>query len=185
MTTRQPLPLVLASASPRRADLLREAGIEFERRPSDIDESRLPDEEPERYVVRLAAAKARAGWRRGTLALGADTVVVLDGTVFCKPRDAAEAKRMLASLSGRWHRVLTGVAVHDGRLTRTACEETRVELRNLSPREIDTYVRSGEPLDKAGAYAIQGGAGIFVARIEGSRSNVVGLPLERVAAMIG
>lgn len=178
------VPLILASASPRRSALLLGAGIEFERCPADIDESRLPEEVPDDYVVRLARAKARAAWRAGTRSLGADTVVVLDSAVLGKPRDAPEAERMLASLSGRSHRVLTGVALFDGTTVETHCEVTEVQFRKLTATEIASYVATGEPLDKAGAYAIQGGAAKFVERIDGSYSNVVGLPIEAVKSML-
>ena len=181
---RTALPLVLASASPRRVDILREAAYEFRQSPADIDESRLPGEAPERYVLRLAAAKARAVWRAGTMTLGADTIVVVGDEVLGKPRDRAHARRMLRCLSASFHFVMTGVAVFDGRRSRTRCETTRVWFRDLSEREIGDYVATGEPLDKAGAYAIQGGAAGFVERIEGSYRNVVGLPLEAVATML-
>ena len=177
-------PLILASASPRRSALLLEAGIEFERCPADIDESRLSGEAPDHYVTRLARAKARAVWRDGTRSLGADTVVVLGSDVLGKPRDPPEAERMLASLSGRSHRVLTGVALFDGATAETHCEATEVRFRELAASEIASYVATGEPMDKAGGYGIQGGAAGFVERIDGSHSNVVGLPIEAVKSML-
>ena len=179
------LPLVLASASPRRVRLLRAAGLEFEQRPAHIDESARVGESAEQYVQRLAEDKARAVWRMGCRTLGADTVVVLGGRVLCKPRDASHARKMLRSLSGRSHRVLTGVTVFDGEDVRTDFDETRVRFRPLKDPEITEYVATGEPLDKAGGYGIQGGAASFVESIEGSRSNVVGLPLELVARLLG
>lgn len=178
------VPLILASASPRRSALLLKAGIEFERCPADIDESRLSDEAPEQYVTRLARAKARAVWREGTRSLGADTVVVVGTDVLGKPRDPPEAERMLASLSGRAHRVLTGVALYDGATAETHCESTEVRFRELAASEIASYVATGESLDKAGAYGIQSVGAGFVERIDGSYSNVVGLPIEVVMALL-
>ena len=177
-------PLILASASPRRSALLLAAGIEFERCPANIDESRLSGEAPDRYVTRLARAKARAVWRDGTRSLGADTVVVLGSAVLGKPRDPPEAERMLASLSGRSHRVLTGVALFDGATAETHCESTEVHFRELAASEIASYVATGESMDKAGAYGIQGVAAGFVERIDGSHSNVVGLPIDAVKSML-
>ncbi len=176
--------LILASASPRRAELLRSSGIEFEQVPACVDEAILPGESASQYVVRLARAKASAVWRPGTRTLGADTIVVLDGDVLGKPRDARHAKQMLRRLSARSHRVLTGVAVFDGHACQTVCEETCVRFGALSDREIDDYVASGEPLDKAGAYGIQGAASSFVEGIAGSYSNVVGLPIDWVSRMV-
>lgn len=176
--------LILASESPRRVDLLRAAGIAFEQVPARIDEARLPGEPAVAYVVRLAQAKARAVWRHGTRTLGADTAVVLDGRVLGKPRDAVDAKRMLRSLAGRSHRVLTGVAVFDGSVCRSVCEATLVRLRPVAEWEIEAYVATGEPLDKAGAYGIQGGASPFVESVEGSYTNVVGLPVERLSQLL-
>ena len=181
---RASIPFILASASPRRAELLAKAGIEFDRCPADIDESMLSGESPHEYVRRLAETKARAAWRPGTRSLGADTIVVLGGNVLGKPRDELDAKRMLQRLSGQCHSVLTGVAVFGGEAVESTCEETRVWFRTLSDREINDYVARGEPLDKAGAYGIQGEAGRFVDRIDGSYSNVVGLPVEVAVAML-
>lgn len=184
--------LILASASPRRAELLRAAGIVFDVQVADVDESRLPDEPPDRYVARLAEAKARvvAAGRPGRVVLGADTVVVVDAQVLGKPANQADAARMLELLSGRTHLVLTGVCVVDtgppegGHYdVRVDVASTMVEFRALEPAEIAWYVASGEPVDKAGAYAIQGLASRFVTRIDGSYSNVVGLPVELVVRM--
>jgi septum formation protein len=181
-----PLPLLLASASPRRAELLRAAGIRFEVAPADVDERQRDGEDAEAYVRRLAAAKASrvAAAHPGRAVLGADTTVVVSGEVLGKPRDAEEAAAMLGRLSGRSHRVLTGVCLisPDGRVD-VAVATTTVEFRALSPADIDAYVASGEPMDKAGAYAIQGGAGTFVTRIEGDFDNVVGLPVALIQAM--
>ena len=178
-------PLLLASASPRRAELLRAAGFDFEVRAADVDESRRPGETPDAYVRRVAESKVQAITRGAPDAaiLGADTAVVIDGSVLGKPAGAFDAARMLRLLSGRTHEVLTGVCLSTapagaGRLTRVA--RTLVEFAPLSQREIDWYVGSGEPIDKAGAYAIQGLASRFVTRIEGSHSNVVGLPVALV-----
>ena len=170
---------VLASASPRRAELLRAAGFTFAVDPVDVDESILPDEAPEAHVRRLARQKAGAGALRhpGLPVLGADTVVVLDGRILGKPRGDAEAHGMLAALSGRVHQVFTGVAVaRDGRI-RDAVDVSAVTFGRLTDAEIADYVATGEPADKAGAYAIQGRASRYVERLEGSYSGVVGLPV--------
>ena len=172
--------LVLASASPRRRQILRSAGIPFIVRPADVIEAHLPGESPEAFVKRLAEAKARAVWRDGELVLGADTVVVIDKTILGKPADEDEARRMLRLLSGRTHRVLTGIALFNGTVARADIEETIVHFRDLDDLEISEYAASGEPLDKAGAYGIQGAASKFVPRIEGCYFNVVGLPISRV-----
>ncbi len=181
--------LILASASPRRGAILENAGIRFERRATEIDESPLPGESPEACVIRSAEEKAR-GASRGVageaIVVGADTLVVVDGKVMGKPADEEEARRMLRSLSGRTHRVITGVValrLPDGS-TRRAAETTNVTFAALTDREIDDYVATGEPMDKAGAYGIQERAGRFVARIEGCYFNVVGLPLARLYAML-
>ena len=171
-------PLILASASPRRADLLARAGIAFEQRPVDIDESMLQRELVEEYVQRLAEAKAKAAWEPGRRCLGADTAVTVRGEVLGKPHDAADAKRMLRKLSDRPHRVLTGAAVFDGSLRMASLVVTWVVFRALTENEIDEYVATGEPLDKAGAYGIQGGAGKFVEAVIGPYDNVVGLSVE-------
>jgi septum formation protein len=180
--------LYLASASPRRAELLKQVGLEFRVLPSRVEERRRPREAAAAYVKRLARDKAadvlerlcRRGLRSGRV-LGADTVVVLAGRVLEKPRDAAEARAMLARLSGHRHQVLTGVSLIDvgTRRTQSVVELTEVEFRRLAPVEIAAYVATGEPLDKAGAYGIQGAAAAFVRRIEGCYFNVVGLPLAR------
>lgn len=170
---------VLASASPRRAELLRAAGFEFIVDPVDVDESALPGEHAGDHVVRLARQKASAGARRhpGRAVLGADTVVVLEGRILGKPRDDDEARRMLAALSGRVHHVYTGVAVARNGELRDALDISAVSFGPLTTDEIADYVASGEPRDKAGAYAIQGRASRYVERLEGSYSGVVGLPV--------
>jgi septum formation protein len=183
--------LVLASASPRRADLLRAAGFTFDVRPADVDERRAPDEPPDVYVLRVAAAKADAVARSTTdVVLAADTTVAL-GTrhdtsriVLGKPADAAEAARMLRHLSGSVHEVLTGVVVTAGDRSIQFVDSTEVWFAPLSDEDIAWYVSSGEPMDKAGAYAIQGLASRFIPRISGSYSNVVGLPVARVSAAL-
>jgi septum formation protein len=172
--------LVLASASPRRREILAVAGIEFTVRPANLDESTRDGESPEAHVLRLAEAKARAVWREGETVLGADTVVAVDDQLLGKPADDNDAARMLDLISGRRHRVLTGVCFYDGDQAHTGIEETFVEFDQLSDQEIADYVATGEPADKAGAYAIQGGASKFVRRIEGCYFNVVGLPVARV-----
>jgi septum formation protein len=174
--------LVLASASPRRADLLRAAGFSFEIVPVAVDERFMDGEKPETAVARLAEAKALAGaqLQPGTLVLGADTSVVIGGQALGKPDDREDAKRMLTLLSGRSHDVLTGVcACADGKRL-VHVESTRVRMARLSEAEIDWYVSTGESADKAGAYAVQGRASRFVEAIEGSYSNVVGLPISSV-----
>ena len=178
--------LILASASPRRAELLRAAGIRFEILPTNIDETPVPGESPRAHVQRLAEEKARAACsqRPAAIALGADTVVVVDDRMLGKPRDEADAAAMLRLLSGRDHQVLTGVAVVTPAVARTAVDVTIVRFATLTEEEIEQYVLSREPMDKAGAYAIQGLASRFVERIEGSYSNVVGLPVALVYRLL-
>lgn len=173
-----PPPLVLASASPRRQALLAQLGLRFQVDPADVDESPEPRESPRTYVTRLAAQKAEAVAARhpGSLVLGADTTVALEEEVFGKPKDARDAKAMLLRLVGRTHRVLTAVATAG---TRRAIEvvETDVTFASVPEEALAFYAASGEPLDKAGAYALQGLGGFLVERIRGSHSNVIGLPL--------
>lgn len=179
--------LILASASPRRAEILSAAGIPFEARASKIDESRLPSESPEKMVERLACAKAEAVAREllqtdSVLVLGADTIVLANDEILGKPGNAATAREMLLKLRNREHLVITGFAllrVRDKQI-RIGHETTRVWFSNMSDAEIDSYVSTDEPLDKAGAYAIQGIAGRYIPRIEGCYFNVVGLPMARV-----
>jgi septum formation protein len=174
--------LILASASPRRAELLAAAGIDFDVIPADVDETVHAGETPEGYARRVSEAKARAVLARshGRPVLAADTVVVVDGHILGKPADDADARRMLRLLSGRVHDVLTAVTLDEA----TETETTAVELVPLSDEEIAWYVASGEPHDKAGAYGIQGLASRFVARIDGSYSNVVGLPIALVYKLL-
>jgi septum formation protein len=183
-----PLPrVVLASASPRRAELLTAAGLPFDVAPADVDESRWPGEAPESYCERVARAKALAVAARapGRVVLAADTIVVVDAEVFGKPVDGPDARRMLLALSGRIHEVLTAVAIAAAGGVRTVVERTTVEFVPLAEADIAWYVDTGEPMDKAGAYAIQGLASRFVARIQGSYSNVVGLPVATVYRLLG
>jgi septum formation protein len=173
--------VVLASASPRRLALLTGAGFDVVVRPAELDERSRPGEDPLDYVRRLARAKlAVAGAHPDEVAVAADTTVVLNGASLGKPRDGQDAARMLAHLAGQTHEVLTAVAVGSGERTVLDVVRTTVTFRFLSGGEIARYVETGEPLDKAGGYAIQGGAMCFVAHLEGSLTNVVGLPLETV-----
>jgi septum formation protein len=180
--------LILASASPRRAELLQAAGYEFEVVPADVDETPQDGEAPEAYTVRVARDKARtAKGRRGAqsvLVLAADTEVVVDGRILGKPVDQEDARRMLRLLSGRGHDVLTAVVLagHDTETAEVAA--TRVYFMPLTGHEIDWYVASGEPMGKAGGYAIQGRGARFIERIEGSWSSVVGLPVATVHRLL-
>jgi septum formation protein len=173
--------LVLASTSPRRAELLRAAGIPFSVHTAAVDESLRADESPEAYVTRLARAKAEAvGREPDALVLGADTTVVVDGVCLGKPADDDEARSMLRRLSGRTHGVLTGIALVHGAGLVVDRASTRVTFQRLEEDELAWYLATGEARDKAGAYGIQGAASRFVTGIEGSYSNVVGLPVELV-----
>jgi septum formation protein len=183
--------LILASASPRRRELLAQAGYRFEVQPSSIPESRRPGEDAIRFATRLAREKAEEVFARHQpsaapiMVLGADTVVVCDEEVMGKPADAADAARMLLLLSGRTHQVVTGVAVvWASGSAEVAAEMTHVTMRTLSPQEVAGYVAGGEPMDKAGAYAIQGYAGRWIPRIHGCYFNVVGLPLALVTSLL-
>ena len=205
--------LILASASPQRRELLAQAGFAFDVRAAEIDESVCAGEDPVAYVTRLAREKAQVIYEEltasipplrqkegarmghgvaeddGLVVLGADTTVVLDGAspageILGKPVDRADAVRMLTRLSGRTHRVITGVAVVSGGRVEVAAEVTAVRMREISDEEIAAYVETGEPMDKAGAYAIQGRAGKWIPRIEGCYFNVVGLPLALVSTML-
>jgi len=183
--------LYLASASPRRQELLRQLGIDFEVMPSDLLEVPLPDEAPAQYVVRVALEKARLVARRVNErrlpplpVLGADTEVVLDGEILGKPADAGHGQAMLKRLSGRTHEVLSAIALIADSCERTALARTRVTFAPLTDEEIAAYWASGEPADKAGGYAIQGRAAAFITHIEGSYSGVVGLPLHELATVL-
>jgi septum formation protein len=183
--------VILASSSPRRHELLARAGVGFEAVTPDVPEEPLRGEAPEAFARRLAIAKALAVARRvgrepRRVVLGADTIVVLDGEILGKPRDAHEARSHLRRLAGRRHRVLTAVAVIDSRslALRVALVESGVAMHEASDAEIAAYVASGEPLDKAGAYAAQGEGRRFVAKIDGSETNVIGLPLEEALGLL-
>lgn len=180
--------LVLASTSPRRSGLLEMLGFDFELRAPDVDERPLRNEPPRRYVRRLALAKARSISQQvpDAYVLGADTTVVIDGRILGKPRTARHASTMLGKLSGRWHDVISALALVRDRekLELVGVSTTRVRFRDLDRREIRWYVATGEPSDKAGAYAVQGCGGLFVERIEGSPSNVMGFPLETFYALL-
>lgn len=183
--------IYLASASPRRRELLRQLGIEFEAMPSNLLELRSPGEAPERYVVRVALDKARyvaalvrARGLTECPVLGADTEVVLDGDILGKPRDRSHGIEMLTRLASRTHEVLTGVAVLHAGAEYTALSRSRVTFGALSAAEIARYWESGEPKDKAGAYAVQGRAAAFIERIEGSYSGIMGLPLYELARLL-
>jgi septum formation protein len=177
--------LILASASPRRAEILRAVSWPFEVAAVDIDESKRADESPVAYVERLAREKAVAAASSfpGKLVLGADTIVLINERVLGKPADMDEARRMLRELSGKWHEVLTGVAlvrVGEKEQESVAHERTRVCFNHMSDEEIDWHVANGKPLDKAGAYAVQGHAALFIREIHGDYWNVVGLPVQLV-----
>jgi len=187
--------LILASASPRRRELLAQADFKFEVYPAHVPEDPLEGEEPIAYVSRLAREKAEVvfsalsaadGRREGEplVVLGADTTVTLDEHILGKPEDAADAARMLRLLSGRTHRVITGVALATAEGTEVAAESTTVRFAEMTDEEIAAYVATGEPMDKAGAYAIQGRAARWIPRIEGCYFNVVGLPLALVSRLL-
>ncbi len=175
--------IVLASQSPRRQDLLGQMGLEFTTRSPQIDEDAFQGRDARDLVQTLSREKARwvaAQLPGDPIVIGADTVVVRDGTILGKPKDPAEARAMLASLSGRTHQVYTGVTVCQGDKVVTQAEETQVTFRPLTQQEIACYVATGEPMDKAGAYGIQGLGGLLVAGIQGDYHNVVGLPVCRL-----
>lgn len=183
--------IYLASRSPRRGELLTQIGVTFDVLPSDVDESVLPDEAPEHYVMRLAREKAlvcvqrlAAQGRDDRPVLAADTTVCIDGMILGKPEDDADAAAMLRRMADRWHAVHTAVAVAHGGRVEVALSSTQVELAPLSEAEIAAYIGSGEPRDKAGSYGIQGLAGTFVRRIEGSYSGVMGLPIYETAQLL-
>lgn len=180
--------IILASASPRRRELLAQTGIKFRIVPSDFDEAAVAVAGPQTLAETLARGKAHdvADRLESGVVIGADTIVVRDGEVLGKPHDDADAARMLTRLSGGWHEVITGVAVVDAASGRVAAgaEVTRVKVRHLTPADVEAYVASGEPRDKAGAYAIQGLGSLFIERIDGDYANVVGLPIFRLAGLL-
>jgi len=192
--------IYLASRSPRRRELLKQIGVAFEvlvlrdhpGRNVDVDESQLPGENPDDYVRRVSRAKADAGWDkilqrrlRRFPVLAADTVVCVDDIILKKPPDPSHAAKMLRLLSGREHRVLTAVAIKLDERSELVLSETRVRFAELSQADIEVYVASGEPADKAGAYAIQGRAGAFITELHGSYSGVMGLPLYETLQLLG
>ncbi|HQZ95084.1 MAG TPA: Maf family protein [Pyrinomonadaceae bacterium] len=178
--------LILASGSPRRSEILTSVGWEFTKHVADIDETERVGELPADYVVRLAREKAKAVAVNypGSIVLGADTTVVIDGQIIGKPLDLDDAKRMLSMLSGHWHEVLTGVAVVDNGETRSGIQSTRVKFTAMSEAEITFLAEKGDPLDKAGAYAVQAQAALFIEGIEGDYWNVVGLPISLVYSLM-
>ena len=181
-----PMRVILASQSPRRRELLTLVGIPHEVRPADIDESALPGELPEPHATRLARAKAATLARQHTdaLVIAADTIVVIDGEILGKPRDRADASAMLGRLSGREHTVFTALAIARGAEVRSSVERVEVTFRALSPAEIEAYVATGEPMDKAGAYGIQGYGATVVERVDGDYFAVMGLPLVRLVRLL-
>lgn len=176
--------IILASTSPRRSELLKNIGVEFELATGNVLERPHPDEAPPDYITRVARAKVMAVARQheSGLIIGADTVVVLDGQLLGKPENEQDAERMLTRLSGRWHAVMTGVALYDVSSKREVADfdKTLVRFAQLTRKEIEWYIKTGEPMDKAGAYGIQGLGGLFVDEIAGNYYNVVGLPLPLV-----
>jgi septum formation protein len=177
--------IVLASASPRRREFLEKLGLVFETVSPSVDETLLPGENPQVYVERLARAKALAGVAEGAVSIGADTTVVAAGEVLGKPRDLTDTLRMLRLYSGDWHEVITAVCVASAAdVSEVVSVRTRVKFAAMSPGQLEWLARSGDGDDKAGAYAIQGLAGAFIERLEGSVSNVVGLPLAETLRML-
>ena len=178
--------LILASGSPRRAEILDSVGWNFTKHLHDIDESERGGESPEDYVVRLAREKAEAVAVNyaNEIVLGADTTVVVDGQMLAKPMDLEDAKRMLNLLAGNWHEVLTGIAIVQTGETRSDIQRTRVKFAAMSDAEINFLAERGDPLDKAGAYAVQAQAALFIERIDGDYWNVVGLPVGLVYRLI-
>lgn len=175
--------LTLASRSPRRRELLSQLGLALEVRPADTDETPLPGETPRDYVHRVARDKARAV--KGETVLGADTVVVVGGEILGKPLDPVDARRMLRALSGTEHQVITGVCARRGDIEEVLEVTTHVRFAPLTEAQLSWYLSTGEPLDKAGAYAVQGAGGMFVVSLRGSPSNVIGLPLAEVVDLLG
>ncbi len=177
--------VVLASASPRRRELLTLVGIDHEVRPANLDESYLSGETPASHAERLAREKATAVHEPGNVTIGSDTIVVIDGDVLGKPRDRAHAAEMLRRLSGRSHVVMTGVAVRWNGQLASGLEEVGVTFRTLDDGEIERYIETGEPMDKAGSYGIQGFGATIVERVEGDYFAVMGLALNRLARLLG
>ncbi len=182
---RRGISIVLASSSPRRRELLQLLGLSFEISPADVDEAWRNGEPPEAHAERLAREKAAVRPRPGAVTVGADTIVVIDGAILGKPRDAAEARVMLRRLAGRGHEVFTGVAVAYGSRTASGVARTTVRFRALDDATIAEYVATGEPLDKAGAYGIQGYGAVLVERIDGDYFTVMGLGLGLLVDLLG
>jgi septum formation protein len=178
--------LILASGSPRRSEILTSVGWTFIKHPADIDESEIDGESPADYVRRLAVEKAEAvaGEYPGSIILGADTTVVIDGMIIGKPLDLDDARRMIAMLAGNWHEVLTGIAVSQDGKSRSAIQTTRVKFAPMTASEIEYLAVCGDPLDKAGAYAVQAQAALFIEGIDGDYWNVVGLPVKLVYDLV-
>jgi septum formation protein len=180
--------IILASSSPRRRDLLRQIGVDFDVDPADVDESIMAGESPEDYAIRVSLDKVQVAAKKvgEGIVIAADTIVVFKDVIIGKPTDSHDAKRMLEMLSGKMHRVITGLAVINAASGKVSCRSstTKVWFRELSEGEVKRYVLSGEPLDKAGAYAIQGKGALLVDRIEGCYNNVVGLPLALLDEML-
>lgn len=182
------VPLHLASLSPRRLELLQQIGVHPNVVKIDVDETPLPNESPSEYVLRLAMAKAQAGWNSTSTTtpqpvLAADTAVVLGNEIMGKPHDREDALNMLQRLSGQTHQVLTGVAICNGEML-TRLSTSQVSFRQITPTEAETYWQSGEPEDKAGSYGIQGAAALFISNLEGSYSGVMGLPLYETGELL-
>jgi len=186
MKTSIPPVLRLASASPRRRELLSQIGVPHVVTTADIDETVEPGEAPHDYVMRMAQSKARAIWHvdKTLPVLGADTTVVLNGVIYGKPRDKANAAGMLRSLSARTHEVLTAVALATGAGVAVRLNVSTVRFREILPEEVEAYWETGEPRDKAGAYAVQGYGAVFIDRLKGSYSGVMGLPLFETAGLL-
>ena len=178
--------LILASASPRRAEILTAVGWKFEKHAAEVDETELPNEKPADYVQRLAEEKAAvvAVKFKNQLVLGADTIVVIENQIVGKPKDLADARKMLRMLSGNWHEVLTGVAIIKDEEISVGLQRTQVKFAELVEAEIEFLIERGEPLDKAGAYAVQAQAALFIEQIKGDYWNVVGLPVSLVYELV-
>lgn len=178
--------LILASGSPRRVEILNSVGWEFEKHAADVDESLCDGEASEDYVVRLAREKAESVAAKfpDSIVLGADTTVVIGGEILGKPVDMDDARQMLRMLSGNWHEVLTGIAVVESGATRVALQRTRVKFIEMTHEEIEFLAAEGDPLDKAGAYAVQAQAALFIEKVEGEYWNVVGLPINLVYKLV-
>ena len=184
MHDNSPMQLILSSSSPRRADLLKQMGLDFSVSSPNVDETALQGEAPDTYVARLALSKAKAGWSAGAVSLGADTIVVHEGRLMGKPASAEEGAWMLRSLSAQTHQVMTGVALYDGQRSETVVVISKVSFRQITSVEAQAYWRSGEPKDKAGGYGIQGMGAVFCDKIEGSYTAIVGLPVHETENLL-